>query len=149
LVTARYIHLAKAEGPGPQWTLAVETLARTLERLNPPAIFVVDWGILDPLRLLGAGRLPLLPATETIAGEIERFANDARLQRLKRGALVVTHPDKLLNFPGANAAIWSWAESNGLRKIPVESVRDAFGVTQFEIYRFEARLPVAPAAGSP
>lgn len=140
LVNARYVSLARNEGPGDQWTLASRDLAEELERRKPPAIFVVDWGILDPLRLQGRGRLPLLPASDAVTGDLQNLPGDSRLERLKDpSTLVVTHPGPLLNFPGYNERLDEWARENGLAKEPVAEVRDSRGVTQFEIYRYVAR----------
>ena len=140
LVTGRYIHLAREEGPGSQWTPASALLARRLEQSKAPAIFVADWGILDPLRLNVSGRLPLLAGSDTVVVLLDRLQGDWRLALLKdRNTLVVTHPVRLLNFAGANERLDAWAAGQGLRKVPVEEVADKWGVTQFELYRYEPK----------
>jgi len=139
LVHARYVRQARIEGAAVQWTLASRQLAARLEALNPPAIFVVDWGILDPLRVLGGGRLPLLPASDTIAAEIELSLADPRLLKLKDpSTLVVTRPDKELLFPNLNSNLNEWAAANGLSPETIERIQDDHGVTRFEIRRFAA-----------
>ena len=141
-VTARYGRLARTEGPGSQWTLASRELADALARINPPAIFVVDWGILDPLRLLGSGRLRLLPGSDAVVAELDRRrAGDARLESLKvPGAVVVTHPEPLLNFPGRNGRLDGWAAERGLVRLPVATIGDALGTTQFLIFRYAPKV---------
>ena len=52
---------------------------------------------------------------------------------------MVTHPVRLLNFAGANEKLDAWAAGQGLRKVPVEQVSDKWGVTQFELYRYEPK----------
>lgn len=146
-VNERYIRLARTEGPSKQWTLASLDLANTLLRLQPRNVFVVDWGILNQLRLLGAGRIPLLPASDGVVHDIPVRPKDARLLSLKDpGTLVVTHPDESLYFPGYNAMLDEWAAAAGLTKEPVEFIRDKQGITHYLIYRYKPATPQAPPA---
>lgn len=137
LVNSRYFQIARNEGPGSQWTLASADLAKALLRHQPAAIFAIDWGILDPLRLQGQGKLPLLVASDTVTPELDHRLGDGRLKSLlDPRTLVVTHPDALLNFPQLNQRLDQWAAVNGLVRTPVEQIRDRRGVTQFEIFRY-------------
>lgn len=146
-VCERYVRLARTEGPGPQWSLASASLATTLLRLQPKSVFVVDWGILDQLRLLGAGRIPLLPASDGVVPNIPTRPDDARLIALKDPTtLLVTHPDELLNFPGRNAMLDHWAATASLVKEPVGSVRDSRGITRYLIFRYKPAVQSAPPA---
>ena len=139
-ITLLYIQRAQTAGPAGQWTLASKDLVRSLERRKPQDIFVVDWGILCPLRFLGAGRLPILPASDSVAAEVERSAGDPRLEKLKLpSTLVVTHPQSKMLFTDLNVRLDNWAGTQGLVKTVLEEVRDEHGVIQFEIYRYTAK----------
>lgn len=142
LVHGRYLHLARTEGAARQWTQASRTLAAELESRRPGAIFVVDWGILDPLRLLSGGSLPLIPASDAVVHEIDQRPGDQRLMRLKvPSTLVVTRPEEAMLFPGLNERLGQWAAGQGLEREPVSRIQDSQGVTQFVIYRYAARRP--------
>jgi 4-amino-4-deoxy-L-arabinose transferase-like glycosyltransferase len=146
-VCERYIRLARTEGPGPQWSLASGTLAGRLLELKPKSVFVVDWGILSQLRLLGAGRIPLLPASDFVVRDSRARPEDARLLALKDPAtLAVTHPDELLIFPGSNAMLDEWASTRGLTKEPVDFIRDRHGVIRYLIFRYRSSEQPAPPA---
>lgn len=142
LVYGRYVQLARTEGAGRQWTMASVELATELQRRGPGAIFVVDWGILDPLRLLSGGRLPILAASDAVAGEIEQLSGDSRLMKLKDPAtLVVTRPDAALLFPGLNERLDNWAAGEGMTRQTVSQIQDERGVTQFLVCRYVAGQP--------
>lgn len=146
-VCERYLRLARAEGPGPQWSLASGALGRRLLELKPKSVFVVDWGILNQLRLLGAGRIPLLPGSDGVVPDISARPNDPRLLSLTdSGTIAVTHPDELLNFPGNNAMLDEWASTRGLTKEPVDFIRDRHGVIRYLIFRYRSSEQQAPPA---
>ncbi len=142
LVHGRYLHLARTEGAANQWTQASSALAADLESRRPGAIFVVDWGILDPLRLLSGGRLPLIPASDAVVHDMDNQPGDKRLMKLKDpSTLVVTRPDGALLFPGLNERLDQWASAQGLEREPVTQIEDSQGVTQFVVYRYAANRP--------
>ncbi len=142
LVHGRYLDLARTEGAARQWTQTSGALAADLESRRPGAVFVVDWGILDPLRLLSGGRLPLIPASDAVVSEIEQRPGDVRLMKLKEpSTLIVTRPQESMLFPGLNERLDQWAAEQGLEREPVSRIQDAKGVTQFVVYRYAARRP--------
>jgi len=59
LVTNEYFSRLVRNGSGETWTDAVYPLSDSLRRVKARTIYINDWGILDVLRLLNRGRLPL------------------------------------------------------------------------------------------
>ncbi len=124
LVTARYYRLLLDKGSDPPWSDAIYQLAHYVEDANPPKVMVNDWGILDPLRLLTAGSIPI----ET---SHDRPPADTVYQP---GVLFVEHTDAHQAFAGVNARIRS-----GVRAKPeiLQRFADSKGNEIFEVFRFK------------
>ena len=59
LVLNEYYNQAVRNGGSLNWTDAIFPLARALRGIPADLVFVADWGMLDSLRLLERGRLPV------------------------------------------------------------------------------------------
>jgi len=113
-------------GTYPPWSDAIYPLARYLNETNPPQVFINDWGILDQVRLLSAGRLRVDNSLELPP---ERYVGRSE-------AFFVEHTAEWESIKGTNAR---------LRSVPgyqVETLRlitDSKQRPIFRVYRFIRR----------
>ncbi|MBL8290595.1 MAG: glycosyltransferase family 39 protein [Bryobacterales bacterium] len=113
-------------GTYPPWSDAIYPLARYLNDTRPPQVFVNDWGILDQVRLLSAGRLSVANSLDLPP---ERYVSRGE-------AVFVEHTDEWESIKGA---------SQRLRAVPgyqVETLRlitDSKQRPIFRVYRFIPR----------
>src|SRR2546422_3321257 len=59
LVTNEYFSLLVRNGGGAVWTDAIYPLSDYLETSKPQVVYINDWGILNVVRLLTEGQVPL------------------------------------------------------------------------------------------
>ncbi|MCS7314613.1 MAG: glycosyltransferase family 39 protein [Bryobacterales bacterium] len=138
LVTNEYLAQFIRHGPGPYWTDAMEPLARRLLALRAGAVVIADWGILDSVRLLSQGRLPLFQAIDLAS----RTELDPREQASLRWLLELPDPvfagyarhEQAVRSAGLRLA--AHAAGLGYRKDTVDFVADRHGRPVFEIWRF-------------
>ncbi len=146
LVTNEHLAQFIRHGPGPYWTDAMASLARHLLHMQPGAVVVADWGIVDSLRLLGRGRLPLfqaidLASREELDGEGERAFR--WLLELPNAVFVGYAQDEREVAP-ASERLAHHAWRLGYRRNTVAFVSDRHARRVFEIYRFDATSGPAP-----
>lgn len=130
-------HLAQLveRGPTAVWTDAIEPLSTYLDGAGARHVYVADWGILDSLRLLDGGRLPL--ALFPDPRNIGPADHEAALRMLAEpGVLVAGHTEKNEAFPGVNAALDALAEAAGYHKQLVKTIADRNGRPIFEVCRY-------------
>jgi hypothetical protein len=133
-------HLAQAieDGPTTIWTDAIMPLEAYLEEHPANTVYVMDWGILEPLRTLGRGRLPLRFGSDDVAGpDLDAAARD-RIGRMlqEKGVIYVGHTDDNQIFPERNERMMAAAAAAGYRKRIVRVVEDRQGRPIFEVYRW-------------
>jgi hypothetical protein len=146
LVTNEHLAQWIRHGPGPVWTEAVEELARRLEETPARKVVVADWGIVDSLRLLTRGRLPLYQAIDLAS----RDSLDPDQQRMlgwllgPRDSVFVGHTTEQEVVPGAGARLEVHAARAGWSKQTLYVVRDRHRRAIFEVYRFEPTSAPSP-----
>lgn len=131
LVLNEYYNQAVTNGGALNWTDAIYPLARALRGLPADYIFVTDWGILDSLRLLEHGRLPVRVATVP-----ESDPQAVRFEISGPRHLYVGHTAGNEFTPGATARLEAAAAGLGYRRHVLRVISDARGKPFFEIYRF-------------
>ncbi len=133
-VTNQYRAMAIRNGSPGGYTNAIFNLSARLPSYTPDRVYLMDWGMLDNLRLLREGRLPLFWGTDEIAN-----ANPARLKRMLADpkAVFLTHTDDRQIFPGANDRLKEAAAKAGFRPVVRETVYDFNGRPTFQILQFE------------
>jgi 4-amino-4-deoxy-L-arabinose transferase-like glycosyltransferase len=149
LVVVREYHSQMRRGGGAlNWTDAIYPLAARVQELRAPAIYTVDWGIFDSLRLLGAGSLPLHAAVDLtgdrgMSGEQKK----AMLHFLSLpGAIFLAHTPGNEFYPAINRRLGAFAAAQGYRRETIATVSDRNGRPRFEIFRFTGPQPSpAPA----
>jgi hypothetical protein len=132
-----YYRLTWQNGGAPNWTDAMYPLLTYVRTTPVKRVFCADWGIVDPLRLLGRGKLPLgiifdaVPA-EGGAPDPNRVAEAAGDPE----HLFVGHTKSFEFFEGRNERFITAAEATGYRREMVRVISDSWGRPTFEVYRF-------------
>lgn len=138
LVTNEYLAQFIRHGAGPYWTDAMGPLTQRLLSNPAGAVVVVDWGILDSVRVLGRGRLPLFQAIDLASRE----ELDEEQTRALRWLLELPQPvfvgyaQEQREVAPSGERLAAHVARLGFRKQTVNSVHDRHGRRVFEIYRF-------------
>jgi 4-amino-4-deoxy-L-arabinose transferase-like glycosyltransferase len=138
LVTNQYMAQFVRDGAGGSWTDAIFPLAKSLENASASNIWVCDWGILDPLRVLDRGLLPLRVGDDALHRPLLDGEDRKRiLERLPDTAsLFVGHVPGQEVWAGSGARLTSTAAASGYRKVLLDTVPDSHGRPVFEVFRF-------------
>lgn len=144
LVTNQYRVQFIRYGAAGSWTDAIYALSESLRNVKATEIYVTDWGILDPLRFLHRGRLPLREASAVLQQSSLSEADRRELRRrlADPGGLFIGHVDGEEQFAGVNARLAELAREEGYEKERRYVVRDRHGRAVFEVFRFR---PLAEA----
>ena len=141
LVANQYLKQLVAYGPPPNWSDAIFPLSRRLGSIHPRSVFVVDWGIYEPLRFLNGGRLPLVPASGALmAGKLyddDRLTSSLASQQ----TVFVSYTDGNESFPGVNKALQEFALRSHYQKKPLEVILDNKRRPIFEVFGFRRTEP--------
>jgi 4-amino-4-deoxy-L-arabinose transferase-like glycosyltransferase len=148
-----YYRLAWRNGGGRNWSDAVFRLSDYMKGVHARQIFCVDWSIIDGLRLLHHGRLPLYIVFDTVPPD----GGSPDMRRIREA---VSQPDRVFiahvpgaeNFEGSNARLVKAARNAGYSPETLALISDSYGRPVYEVYHFmgatvEQRL--APAIWSP
>jgi 4-amino-4-deoxy-L-arabinose transferase-like glycosyltransferase len=138
LVTNQYLVQFIRDGSGGSWTDAIYPLAKSLENTNASNIWMCDWGIIDPLRVLDRGLLPLKVGDDALRNP--RLDDEDRQRILERlpdtASLFVGHVTSREEWAGSGARLASTAAAAGYRKVLLDTVPDSHGRPVFEVFRF-------------
>lgn len=138
LVTNQHLAQLVGQGTAVVWTDAISPLSDYLERARPQQVYVTDWGILDALRLLNRGGLPLLIGSDPMAAEAVGKSQKRDVHEIISApdAVFVGHTQGNEVAPGINARLESLAQADGYRKEVLQVIADRNGRPIFEVYRF-------------
>ncbi|MGH9663996.1 MAG: hypothetical protein ACRD9L_06210 [Bryobacteraceae bacterium] len=138
LVTNQYMAQFVRDGAAGPWTDAIYPLARSLEGTTAAEIWVTDWGMLNSLRLLDRGRLPLRtgdgPLNKPQPDDNDRMQVREMLET--PNSLFVGHVLKQETFAGVGTHLAAMAAQLGYRKVLLRTVLDSNGRPIFEISRY-------------
>lgn len=129
LVTNEYYTVMARNGGTPNWSSAMFTLSRYMQSTSASSVSCVDWGIMDSLRLLNRGKLPLRWGGDEPDSQLADILADP-------GGLFLGHSPGRETFPGKTAAITARATRLGFRREVIAVISDPFGRPTFEIFRF-------------
>jgi hypothetical protein len=138
-----YVTMAR-NGGTVSWTDASYALEGYLAAPHPPEnqpwqrIYCVDWGVLDILRLLSAGTLPLRVGSVPISKPELTAADDKALRQMISASshVFVTHAPGFEYDRASDRKLEQYAAGIGYSRKPLALVRDSFGRRTFEIYTF-------------
>jgi 4-amino-4-deoxy-L-arabinose transferase-like glycosyltransferase len=138
LVTNEYYTLMLRNGGTQNWTDAIFTLSGYMKGVPSKGIFCADWGIMDSLRLLNRGKLPLNVGTDPIRKP--ELSPDDRdyLQRMigEPGHVFIAHTTDYEFFPGVNAKLLKYAAESGYERAMLAVIPDGWGRPVYEVYHF-------------
>ena len=138
LVTNEYRVLILRNGGSQYWTDAIFRLADYMKGVSPSNVFCVDWGIMESMRLLSRGKLPLRVGTDPIAKPALDTADREFLARTISGPghMFINHTKDFEFFPGVNDKLVKYAADAGFRREVMAVIPDSFGRPVYEVYRF-------------
>jgi hypothetical protein len=140
LVTNEYFFLMVRNGGAQNWTGAILQLSDYLKGTAPAQVYCVDWGIMDSLRLLNRGTLPLRVGNDLVArAAADPAARDALLESFARpGDWFIAHTKDFEFFPGTNQRLVRYASEAGYERAILATIPDSYGRPVYEVYHFVA-----------
>ena len=145
LVINQYVIKFERNGPGGNFTDAVNPLAASLSGSVNDTIYFIDWGMWEPAYFFQQRPMdfresygPLIPASPDVQQrrEIDAMIADPH-------ALFVDHVPELESFPGVGQRLEAIARSEGYEKIPVSAVADRNGRPIFQTFRLQRNVKTA------
>ncbi|HUI80818.1 MAG TPA: glycosyltransferase family 39 protein [Bryobacteraceae bacterium] len=115
---------------------AIYPLSDYLKTVSTPGVVCVDWGMLDSLRLLNRGRLPLRLLALSGSDPSPEERQDMARALAAGGNLFLSHPPGMEFFEGSGARLLKFAEGAGYRRELLTVIADSYGRPTFEAYRF-------------
>ena len=138
LVTNEYHFLTMRNGGSQNWTDAIFQLSEYMKGLTPTSVYCVDWGIMDSMRLLSRGELPLRvgtdPITKPALNEEDREFLDRTISG--NGHIFINHTKEFEFFTGVNDKLVRYAADAGYRREVMAVIPDSHGRPVYEVYRF-------------
>jgi hypothetical protein len=106
-------------------------------------VFTGDWGILDPLRFLNSGMLPLSNGTDPINQPSLSAADEQRLIGMldTPDHVYILHTKEAEQFPDIRAKLLRFAAEHGYDHEVLAQIPDGFGRQVFEVCRFSKAGP--------
>jgi len=139
LVTNEYFRMSVRNGGSRTWSDALFPLSDDLMALRPAAVYCADWNILESLRLLDRGALPLrvgmdpVPAPGMIPSDQPGLLGMIAIP----DAVWVTHTPDFEFFPDIRPKWDRFAAAAAYEHRLLKVIRDTHGRPTFEIYRFQ------------
>ncbi len=140
MVTAEYQYVSFRYGGSPAWTDAIFGLRDYMKGVHTSNIYCVDWGIMDSLRLVGNGTLPLQVGSDRISKPELSPEDRAPVERMVAapGAVFIAHTKDFENFAEVNNKLVKFAAGIGYQREMMAVIPDTYGRPAFEVYRFAA-----------
>jgi hypothetical protein len=138
IVVNQYFAQAVRNGGALNWNDAIVPLNDYMRGVRASNIMCVDWGILDSLRLLSRGRLPVRVGSDPVSKpELSPADREVVLGWVKEPDHVfIAHTEGNEFFTGTNAKLQKLASEMGYRRELLQVIGDRFGRKIFEVYRF-------------
>ena len=139
LVTNEYYRLMLRNGGSLVWTDAIYPLSDFLKSVSATQVTPIDWGILDSLKLLHDGKLPLRNGMDPLAKRALNAADQQVVRELLNtpGTVFISHTDANEQFPGVNGRLEAVARDCGLEKDSLAILADRHGRQIFEVFRYK------------
>jgi 4-amino-4-deoxy-L-arabinose transferase-like glycosyltransferase len=145
LVTNEYYVKTFRNGPAGGWTDAILPLRDYLKDTPAVKIECLDWGIVEPLRLLGRGTFPL-----ENGGDLVRGNRETAVAALANPAVLwVDHSLATEVFADGRRNALALAEETGYRFERVQTIADTHGRLAFEVFRGVPIQPRSPQTPGP
>jgi hypothetical protein len=137
LVINEYHAQMVRNGGAQAWNDAIFPLSRYLRQVPAAWVFCLDWGIMDQLRFLNKGRLPLAMGGDQVSKPAMDEEDRRLVQRMleEPTSIYVTHTKAFEFFPGYSAKLVKYAADAGYFREDLTTISDSFGRPVFEVYR--------------
>jgi 4-amino-4-deoxy-L-arabinose transferase-like glycosyltransferase len=151
LVTNEYHFLMMRNGGSQNWTDAIFRLDDYMKGVTPSNVYCVDWGIMDSMRLLSRGELPLRVGTDPITKPAFDDADREFLARTISGSghVFINHTKDFEFFTGVNEKLVKYAADAGYRREVMAVIPDSHGRPVYEVYRFARQDASITRSGAP
>ncbi|MEX2262087.1 MAG: glycosyltransferase family 39 protein [Bryobacteraceae bacterium] len=131
------------------WSDAIHPLAQTMRTVKADLVFIVDWGMLESLRLLSRGTLPLREGDLSGGEPLDEDSLREFRRRVAHPSYVfVGHTEGREFFPGRTKQLVSIAQEIGYEPEMLHVIRESSGMPIFEVFRFrpvsESQTPQKP-----
>ena len=139
LVVNEYYTELATNGPTVQWSDASYALTDSLERLRPRQVVLTDWGLLNTVRLLDRGKLPLVDLSFLLDNRRPFSAGNETIRRYwlsQPGTVFAGHTEGNEMLPRVNANLAAFTRDNKYDKQMIETVHDHNGRAIFEVFGF-------------
>jgi 4-amino-4-deoxy-L-arabinose transferase-like glycosyltransferase len=120
VVLNQYLAQLVQNGPTTVWTDAIDPLSAYLRASPARRMVAVDWGVINPLRILDRGRLPLEQASAEIPAD----------------AVFISHTPGNEVLPGGSAHMDALAQLAGRRPEVLAVINDRHHRPIFQVYRY-------------
>jgi 4-amino-4-deoxy-L-arabinose transferase-like glycosyltransferase len=138
LVTNEYFTLILRNGGTQNWTDAIFKLSDYMKDVPSTGVYCADWGIMDSLRLLNRGKLPLNVGTDPIRKSELSPEDRDYLKRMISAPdhVFIAHTKDYEFFEGVNARLLKYAADAGYERETMAVIPDGWGRPVYEVYRF-------------
>jgi hypothetical protein len=140
LVTNEYFALLVRNGGGQNWTDAIFRLSDYMQGTSAKTVYCVDWGIMDSLRLLNRGKLPLRIGTDMV--QRAQSGDEGREVMMKAigdpANVFLAHTKEWEFFEKNGERFVNYAASVGFRREILATIPDSYGRAVYEVYHFAA-----------
>jgi hypothetical protein len=138
LVTNEYFYLMIRNGGAQNWTDAIFRLSDYMKGTSPDKVFCADWGIMDSLRLLNRGKLPLRVGTDLVS---KATANQGERETLMKalaapGSVFISHTKEFEFFQGNHERLVNYAATAGYQSATLALIPDTWGRPVYVVYHF-------------
>jgi len=139
LVTNEYFWKSVRNGGSHTWTDAIFPLSADLMAMRPAAVYCADWNILENLRLLDRGALPLFSGMDPSPAPDMSPTDRKWLLGMVAApdAVWVTHTPDFEFFPAIRPKLDRFAAAAGFEHRLITVINDTHGRPTFELYRLQ------------
>jgi hypothetical protein len=139
MVTNSYFRASVRNGGSRTWSDALFPLSADLMAMHPSAVYCADWNMLESLRLLDRGALPLRSGMDPAPTPDMPLADrDWLLAMISApNAVWVTHVPAFEFFPAIRPRLDGFAHGYGFERRLLRVIPDAHGRPTFELFRFQ------------
>lgn len=144
LVINQYVAQFERNGADGPYSDAIYPLSELVTEIPGRTVYLLDWGIQNPLEVLHDGRLKMRSAHDLFMTDMPSEADRAAAKRMfvDPGALFIAHTDKRENFAGVHQRFDLAAEAAGCHEDDVRTVTDSNGRAVFLVFTLSCeRLP--------
>ncbi|HEV3330761.1 MAG TPA: glycosyltransferase family 39 protein [Bryobacteraceae bacterium] len=136
VVINQYYATMVRNGGAQNWSDAIDRLSDYMKGVKASTVWCVDWGILDSLRLLNRGRLPLRVTDVSSAQPSPQALREIDAAIALPSSVFLAHTPRMEFLAGVEARLERMAATDGYRREVLTVISDSYGRPSLEVYRF-------------